>query len=157
MFGLQCGHLNKLALIYLSLQSLQLWLAESMGREEWAHLFWDIFVDLQQFFGTLTDAEDLAAGVLLVSNLATTILIIQAHIVLTIWDIPLRWLLVPQAPAAPPSHASKLGLEAGTKRKTGERDDGVGGRGGGGLVAGELLVGKRTSWSLLWQTLNNQT
>ena len=84
LFGLRCGHLNELALIYLSLRSLQFRLAESMGQDEWDHLFLAIIVDSRQFFGTFTDTEDLATGQLLVSNLATTRSIVQAHTVLTI-------------------------------------------------------------------------
>ena len=131
MFGLQCEHLNKLVLIYLSLQSLQFWLAESMSQEEGAHLFWTIVVDSRQFFGTLTDAGDLATGVLPVSNLATTRSIIQAHKVLTIGDTHLRWLPAPQAPVAPLLRTSNLGSAAGTKRKTGETNNRGGNKGGG--------------------------
>ena len=72
LFGMKCGHLNELALIYLSLRSLQFCLGESMGQTEWAHLFWAIIVDAHQFFESLTDAEDLAAGELPMSDLATT-------------------------------------------------------------------------------------
>ena len=93
-----------------------------MGQEEWAHLFWDTVVDSRQFFGTLTNAEDLAAGMLPVSNLATTRSIIQAHTVLMIQDTPVRWLLAPRVTAALPLRASKLGLAARTKQTTGERN-----------------------------------
>ena len=136
MFGLQCGHLSELALIYLSLRSLQFRLADSMGQDEWAHLFWAIVVDSRQFFGTLTDAEDLTTGILPMSNLATTRSIIQAHTVLSIRDTLSRWLPIPRAPATPPSRAAELGASPGGKRKTGERDGNVGGGANGGRGAG---------------------
>ena len=47
LFRLWCGHLNKLALIYLSFRSLQFRFGELMGQEEWAHLFWSVVVDSQ--------------------------------------------------------------------------------------------------------------
>ena len=79
LFGMKCGHLNKLALIYLLLHSLQFRLGDSMGQAEWVHLFWAIVVDARQYFDLFPDAEDLATGVIHVSNLATTRSIIQAH------------------------------------------------------------------------------
>ena len=134
-----CAHLNELALICLSLRSLQFRLGESMGQEEWAHLFWAIVVDARQFFGSLTDAEDLEAGALPVSNLATTRSIIQAHTVLSIRDTPAVWLPAPRAPSTPPSRALELGPSPGlNKRKTGERGGGgsQGGGSGGGASSG---------------------
>ena len=59
LFGMKCGHLNNLALIYLSLRSLQFRLGDSMGQAEWVHLIWAIIVNARQFFGLFTDAEDL--------------------------------------------------------------------------------------------------
>ena len=56
LFGIWCGHFSKLSLIYLSLRSLQFQLAELMGQDEWAHLFWAIVVDSRHLFGTLTNA-----------------------------------------------------------------------------------------------------
>lgn len=145
MFGLQCGHLNKLSLIYLPLRLLQFQLAESMGKEEWAHLFWAVIVDSRQFSGTLTDAEDLASGVFPVSNLVTTRSIIQAHTVLVIQDTPLRCLPEPQAPATPLLRVLELGPAAGARLKTGERNGGGGGRGRGEVV-GDLWAEGRESW-----------
>ena len=129
MFGIRCDHLNKLLLIYLSLCLLQFCLADSMGQAERAHFFWEIIGDSCHFFGLILDAEDLAAGTLPVSNLATTRSIIQTHMVLLIWDTPAHCLLAPWLPIDPP-----LGLATGSKWKTDNRSNR--GRGGGRVVGG---------------------
>ena len=99
MFGNMCGHYVEINLIYLSLRALQNRTYNNMGQTEWAHLCWAIIVDARQYFGTFTDATDLANGVLPVSNLATLRSIIQAHTALSIIDTPRQWLPAPVAPA----------------------------------------------------------